>query len=656
MNPNLLSIAGPLKNSTVSVSSGEFPIGRDPSNLLAITDTSLSRRHCVIRQREGGYWVCDLDSRNGTLVNGVAVKEQLLRHGDQLSVGDSVFVFLLSNEAIQPSPIRAEFDDASTHTTVQIAPDQVVRFHPGNILHELPQDSRLRRNLDALLRISDILSTVSELEELQTQILKSIFEIVPADSGAILFKGRNDKFASVYARNRSDADSRPVSLSRTITREVSEKGMAILGSDAPDAELLKSESMVAMNIRSVLCVPLAAHRKISGCIYLQTTHARQRFDEDHLQLLAAIAGISAMALENARRLEWLEQENLRLNTEINLDHNMVGESPRMRDFYHLLSRVAPTDSTVLIQGESGTGKELAARAIHQNSQRSDKPFVTINCAAIPEGLLEPELFGYEKGSFTGAFAQKKGRLEVADGGSVFLDEVGELASALQVKLLRVLQEHEFERVGGTRSISVDIRLIAATNRDLQEAVRQRQFREDLYYRLNVVSLTLPPLRERREDIQLLAQYFISKCSKRFGVAARPISSEALDCLIHHDWPGNVRELENAIQRALVMCSSDVIQPEDFPESILERGIPSGLPSAKYHDAVRTLKKQLILKACDDAKGNYTEAARVLGVHANYLHRLIRNLDLRESVRTLAAAQGSKTSVSRPRISGDRGNL
>ena len=234
-------------------------------------------------------------------------------------------------------------------------------------------------------------------------------------------------------------------------------------------------------LAGALAAVRAADRFSKGdrCIYLDTTNPATRFDRDHLELVAGIAGISAVALENARRLQWLEQENLRLAAEINLQHNMVGESAAMKEVYRFLSRVAPTEATVLIGGESGTGKELVARAIHRNSPRASRPFVAINCAAIPEGLLESELFGYERGAFTGAVAQKKGRLEMADGGVVFLDEIGELAPALQVKLLRVLQEREFERLGGSRPISVDIRLIAATNKDLADAVKARTFREDL---------------------------------------------------------------------------------------------------------------------------------------------------------------------------------
>ena len=347
-----------------------------------------------------------------------------------------------------------------------------------------------------------------------------------------------------------------------------------------------------------------------------------------------------MALENARRLQWLEQENQRLTAEINLQHNMVGESAAMKEVYHFLSRVAPTESTVLVGGESGTGKELVARAIHRNSPRAGRPFVAINCAAIPEGLLESELFGYERGAFTGAAVQKKGRLEMADGGVVFLDEIGELAPALQVKLLRVLQEREFERLGGSRPISIDVRLIAATNKDLAAAVKARTFREDLYYRLERgLCWSCPALRERLEDIPVLADYFVAKFAAKCKVKPKKISREAMAWLMNYKWPGNVRELENAIERALVMGVSDSIRPEDLPESVAEKDPAQGVHEAKYHLAVTQLKKHLILTALEEAKGSYTDAARILGVHANYLHRLVKNLDLRNSARSFPIPRG-----------------
>ena len=646
VDPRLLVVSGPLKHSIFPLSGHEIPVGRESSNVLAISDPSLSRRHCLISREGDDYKIRDLESRNGTFVNGAAVRESRLQHGDQISVGDSVFLLLLREDAPEPARASVEFEDNPAHATAQLRPQDVLYLQPDRILSELPSASRLTRNLNALLKISRLVHAIRDLEELQTRILELIFEVAPAERGAILLESKSDgQFGSVFARHRIPEIVQPMLVSRTITRQVLEQGLALLGTDVAGGGLSGVESLVGSNVRSLLCVPLAVFQKTTGCIYLDTTNVGARFDEDHLQLVAAIAGISAVALENASRLQWLEQENLRLTTEINLEHNMIGESARMREVYQFLSRVASKDATVLIEGESGTGKELAARAIHRNSPRAAKPFVAINCAAIPEGLLESELFGHERGAFTDAVAQKKGRLEVANGGVVFLDEIGELAPALQVKLLRVLQEREFERVGGTRPIAVDIRLIAATNKNLEEAVKAGQFRLDLYYRLNVVAMVMPPLRERPEDIPVLGNYFVQKYSKKCKVKAKAITPEAMACLVNYDWPGNVRELENAIERALVLGVSDALQPEDLPESVLEKDPPPGMAAAKYHAAVTELKKQLIRNAWAEARGNYTEAARILGVHPNYLHRLIRNLGLKESFRSSLASRSSAGRIS-----------
>jgi transcriptional regulator with PAS, ATPase and Fis domain len=270
-----------------------------------------------------------------------------------------------------------------------------------------------------------------------------------------------------------------------------------------------------------------------------------------------------------------------------------------------------------------------ARAIHQNSRRNRQPFVAINCAAITDTLLESELFGYEKGAFTGAVAQTRGKLEVAESGSVFLDEIGELAGPLQAKLLRVLQEHEFTRVGGTRPIKLDVRLIAATNRNLEEAARRGVFRSDLFYRLNVVSKAMPPLRERREDVPLLANHFLRKYSAKVGRKVLGISPQAERCLLNYSWPGNVRELENAIEHAVVLGMSEQVLPEDLPETVLESAPSESAPAGEFHAAVAENKRQLIRAALARCGGNHTKAAKLLGLQRNYLHRLIRNLDLRE---------------------------
>jgi len=635
LRPRLLVLSGPLKDSTIPLPEGEITIGREASNGITVIDPSVSRKHCLVSGQDGRFLVRDLDSRNGTQVNGTGIEEQWLQHGDEIAAGDSSFLFLLQDEDTAPAAGRVEFDEAQfTAETTILHPRDVVYLQPDRLLHELPATSRVARNLNALLKISRIVHAIRDLNELQGQLLDLIFEIVPAGRGAILLADKEgQQFNSMFARMRQPGQAQLVKVSRTVARQVLEQGVAILGSDVPGSEELREvESLAASQVRSVLCVPLTVFEHVIGCIYLDSHSLNNRLHAEHLQLVAAIAGISAVALENARRLHWLEQENERLTAEISQDRSLIGEGVRMKDVYQFLKRAAPTDSTVLIEGESGTGKELAARALHRNGPRASKPFVAINCSAIPETLLESDLFGHERGAFTGAASLKKGRLEVADGGVVFLDEIGELAPALQVKLLRVLQEREFERVGGTHPIKVDIRIIAATNCNLEQAVRDGSFRQDLYYRLAVLKITMPTLRERREDIPMLVRHFVQKHAKRCKVKPRPISREALACLVNYDWPGNVRELENAIERALVLASSDVILPEDLPESLLERPPVPEMTEAKYHAAVKELKKQLILDAVEQTRGSYADAARILGVHPNYLHRLIRNLELKESLK------------------------
>ena len=310
-----------------------------------------------------------------------------------------------------------------------------------------------------------------------------------------------------------------------------------------------------------------------------------------------------------------------------LAHGLVGESPAMERLLDFIDRVAGVDSTVLLRGESGTGKELAARALHRASPRSAGPFVEVNCATLSETLLESELFGHERGAFTGAVARKVGRFEAADGGSLFLDEIGEMPTGLQARLLRALQERRFERVGGTRPIEVDVRLIAATNRDLEAAIADGSFRQDLFYRLNVITCELPPLRDRREDIPLLARHFARRHGERLHRLGVGIDPAALRALIAYQWPGNVRQLSNAIERALVLGDGEMIRPEDLPDEMLEHG-DSEVPLSDYQTAITETKKRLLATALAEAGGNAAEAGRRLGLHPNSFRRLARQLGLR----------------------------
>jgi Nif-specific regulatory protein len=625
MNPRLTAISGRLKGNVFTFEDLPVVIGRETSATLCVADASVSRRHSQIEREAEHFVIEDLESLNGTFVNDVPVKRRKLQHGDRVRIGDSQFIFL-THEADMNSSSEVRFEEG------QVITGSTLQFRFNDALYVMARD------LSALMKISTTINAIRGLEKLQKTLLDLLFEVVPAERGVVLLtdhgaEGEEPVFGSVFGLDRERGQDASIKVSSKVTRWVLQHRESILITNQAEADNFgTSDSLVADQPASVMCVPLIMLDRSLGVIYLDTTELDTPFDQDHLQLVSAISAITAVAIENARHFEWLVSENQRLIADFNIEHNLVGESPPIREVLQFISKVAPTDSTVLLSGESGTGKELAARAIHLNSKRADKTFMAVNCAALADSLLESELFGHEKGSFTGALTQKKGRLEIADGGTVFLDEIGELSPALQVKLLRVLQEREFERVGGTRTVKVDIRLITATNKNLEESIANGSFRQDLYYRLNVVNLEMPPLRERPEDIPLLANYFAAKYAERCNRRIIGIAAEAQSRLASYYWPGNVRELENTIERAVVLGATDRILLEDLPESILESEPPAAAPGTKYHEAVAETKRQIILSAMQQAKGSYTEAAKLLGVHPNYLHRLVRNLNLKERLK------------------------
>jgi transcriptional regulator with GAF, ATPase, and Fis domain len=616
VDSRVVVISGTSKGTIVRVADGQLCAGRDSANNLCLSDRAVSRKHFCITETDAGFHLVDLDSRNGTFVNGIPVRRKLLGHGDTIRVGQCELVFLITEDELLVSHIvqytdETMFDGGTT-----------VSKHMPPAWTALGTDvGRMARDLNALFKIANSINSIRHLEELEQRLLQLVCEVVPAEAAAILITRQpEEEPAQSCSWNRETGEAAQLNIRRDMVQRALWERALILTRPAPESK----------DKESVLCVPLVAVDRTLGVLYLVTSGSAP-FEEDHVNFIGSAAQIAAVALENVLTLEELRSENRRLQAELDLDGAIVGESKAMRQVQEFIGKVAHGDSTVMIRGESGTGKELVAYAIHRNSPNADKPFIAINCAAIPEALLESELFGHEKGAFTGAIGTKKGRLELAEGGTVFLDEIGELAPSLQAKLLRVLQQREFERVGGTRTLKFNARVIAATNRNLEEAIKSGQFRQDLYYRLNVVSTVVPPLRERPDDIPLLAMYFAAKYAEKCKRALKGISSEARSLLMNYSWPGNVRELENAMEHALVLGLSDEILVEDLPEPLLERqpGQPDGL---KYHDRVNQLKKQMIMDAVTQTKGNYTEAARLLGLHPNYLHRLIRNLDLKSELK------------------------
>jgi transcriptional regulator with GAF, ATPase, and Fis domain len=633
VHAKLLAIRGPLGKSEFIVGGG-ISIGASKDNDIWLEDAAVSPRHCEITAAQGRYVLTDLDSDGGTFVNGIPVKSRELGAGDEVAIGNSVFVVSVDKQSsAESSDVQLDEGDGP-HAPAQELRYEDLGFLRPESLAALPASERMARNLSVLLRISTGIGALRDAELLGWTLLGMVFDVIPAERGAILLTEENSQeIRSHVAWDRVQGPDHPVHVSQAILRRVMGERVSILEENGKEKEGARGGAKEGDTKQSILCAPLIVGDRCLGILYLDTRNAETRFSPADLELVSAIAGLAAIGIENAWQFERLNLENQRLRAEVTLTHDMVGRSARMREVYQFIERVAPSDATVLIGGESGTGKELAARAIHKNSPRKNQPFVALNCAALTETLLESELFGHEKGAFTSAVAQKKGFLEVAEGGTVFLDEVGELSPILQAKLLRVLQEREFVRVGGTRPIKINVRFLAATNRDLQKAVQDEKFRGDLYHRLNVISITLPSLREHAEDIPLLAEHFLARYAEKGGRAVKGISAPARACLTRYEWPGNIRELENAMERAVVVGSSEWIEPEDLPETVVETGGGSEVAPAKYHEAIRKLKKELILSALDQSAGNVTEAAKLLGVHANYLHRLMKNLDLRAAAKT-----------------------
>ncbi len=584
MSAELIVINGPLAGTRYALAKGELLIGRAPNSHLVLTDQEVGWRHCHIRQQGDRFTVTDLKSSLGTYINGMRSAERWLEDRDQIGIGKTILMFRSgANADTAAPPVNAE----ETKPVLLAACSLVFLFRALAGSDDAGQSRLLRK-----------------------QILRLVSDLVPSESGYVL---TGSSAADMLATNRDDAAPRPDSFDNFLYRVCGE------GASADEQTRLVG-------------VPLYLNGALGGALLIAVREGEQSRMAAHLDTLTAIASLASIAFEANHEVETLKVENALLQEQITTTTGIIGNSQAIRRLLQLVERVAPRDTTVLITGESGTGKELIARALHEKSTRRDRPFVAVNCAALSETLFESELFGHEKGAFTGAISLKRGRFELAQGGTIFLDEVGELALPLQPKVLRVLQQREFERVGGTQVLSLDIRVIAATNRDLSEDVREGKFREDLFHRLNVVRLESPALRDRKDDIPLLARYFLERSAVRCKRHVHGLSPDADEVLAQYSWPGNVRELENAMERAVVLGVSDWVLPEDLPETLLEASPQAG--GARYHSSVGQAKREAILDAYVQGSGDYKQAAKVLGLHPNYLLRLVRNLNLRDEINRL----------------------
>ncbi len=494
------------------------------------------------------------------------------------------------------------------------------------------------RQLTTLLELSQALSSTPDLKSGLQRVLELLERDHELVSGAVTLLRAEGGDLGIEASVGLLPQGQQVryQLGEGITGRVVESGKPIIVPQVSKEPLFLHRAFRRKGTGDVsfVCVPLAPNKKAEGALAVELEFQRSRDLDGFARFLRVIASMIAQAIKvhrviEAERQRLLEEnQHLRLELEERYDFsNIVGTSGPMREVYQQISQVAGTNTTVLIRGESGTGKELIAHAIHYHSPRRKKPFVRVSCAALPETLVESELFGYEKGAFTGADARKKGRFEIADGGTLFLDEIGELNLATQAKLLRALQEREFERLGGTETIRCNVRVIAGTNKDLEKAIAEKTFREDLYYRLNVFSIFVPPLRERKADIMMLADHFLTKYAREHHKSIRRISTPAIDMLVAYHWPGNVRELENIIERAVVVCEGGVIHGHHLPPTLQTAEASGTAPSLTLKDAVSAYERDLVLDALKSARGNAAKAARLLQTTERILGYKIRKYEL-----------------------------
>jgi Nif-specific regulatory protein len=483
------------------------------------------------------------------------------------------------------------------------------------------QDRRLRE-LELLYHVSRVLDASLDLRDVVSPVLEALSRHMNMQYGTLTLLNRKTGDILIEAAHGLSAQqARRVryKLGEGVTGKVVQSGQpAVIPRTSESPDFLNRTERGKRPDTSFICVPITVGKEVVGALSVD-----QPYREDHdlagdVRLLTIVGSMIAQAVKLRRAAQEerdrLEEENTRLKMELRdrfRPANIVGNSREMQTVYDQIAQVSRSTATVLIVGETGTGKELVAHAIHYNSDRADKPFVRVHCAALPETIIESELFGHEKGAFTGAAAERRGRFELAHGGTLLLDEIAEISAALQIKLLRVLQEREFERVGGTRTIKVNVRLIAATNKDLQQLVQDGKFREDLFYRLHVFPLYVPPLRKRKADVVLLADHFLQKYNKESGRHVRRLSSAVIDMLMSYHWPGNVRELENCIERAVLVAEGDVIYPHHLPPTLQTAEASGTRPAGDLKSLVSAYERDLLVDALKSSRGNMASAARAL---------------------------------------------
>ena len=577
-------------------------IGASSECHLVLNGMDVASTHCMLSHEPGRYRLESAQRSTPFYVRGKKLRAHELRHGDIIDIGGVELVF-------------SAVDSSATDDTHAVSVPAKLRFEA----------------MRQLVEFSELLLRPVGLEELLDELIDQVVALTRASKGFLVLADDGDSTSDYTIKVARNLERQPVDdpselLSDKIIREVITKREAQIISDAYNDERFQSSlSVINLKLCSVMCVPLIVRGQLLGLIYVGNDHVRDLFKEEQLELLKIFAGQAALFIKNAKLLNELRTESAGLAERLEQFRfgEIIGACPQMIEVYNLVEKVANTDITVMISGETGTGKELIAREIHNRSPRARGPFVTVNCGAIPENLMESELFGHVKGAFTGAIANQIGKFAAADGGTMFLDEVGELPLHLQVKLLRALQEKSIQRVGDSKLTPVDIRVVAATNRDLKDEVANGRFREDLYFRLAVIGIGLPPLRERGDDVVLIGRYLIKRFGNEYGRALDPgkaFSAGAINAMMSFRWPGNIRQLENHIKKALVLAEGPQIGAKD-----LDLEMPEGASSPEdgilpLADARERWQREYINRILALNGGNRTKTARDLGVDPRTVFR------------------------------------
>ncbi len=666
--------SGPAEGTSIPLHSGQITtIGRATTNRLVIPDEICSRNHCEVFFDSGIWKLRDLGSRNGTRVNGEPISGDIqLTEGREFQIGNTTIVFSLnlkSKTTVAPKHRPSTDYDPSEDTIAKGGTDTVRTAQPASlegrsaadthpeIVHlcdrnpflsepnQQIQRGRAGHEAQRLVQLGLKMGEETDVRSLSEIVLDGLFNVTSADIGAVLLfndpnaKNLNNRNLDLVAFKSLDSSRQFERVSDYVTSIALESRAAVVAHDIKtDGQFSASDSLKEMRAESIICAPIRTSDRLLGMIQLYSTNPDNRLKADDAEFTLAVADQLAVTLENLKErsrlaagLARVEGENKTLREQLLIETELVGDSDSIRRLRERILRIAPTGATVLIRGESGVGKELVARAIHQHSNRADGPFVTMNCAALSESLLESELFGHEKGSFTGAVTRKIGKFEQAHTGTIFLDEVGEMSPAIQAKFLRVLEGHPYERVGGGAEVRVDVRVVAATNRDLENSVDQGRFRKDLYFRLQVMELVVEPLRDRRTDIAILAKHFMQRFSKKCGRSVTTILPSAMSTLVNYGWPGNVRELQNTIERAVILCAGDTLAPADIQLSALGRSdTPSSSSSANsgYRAVpIELIEQEHILATLEWTKWNKSQAAHILEIERSTLDRKLKKYEV-----------------------------